>query len=345
MKVLAALRGHRGDVLCVKGWKGGRGAVSGGDDGVVRVWDWPRSKSCVRGLIVGDGRDVMAVEVAETQPHRVFAASGRTVYEFDLRSEKIVLREFRWKADLGVDADNEVNSLALNAKETFLAACDDSGDVAVMDLNPISSDTQPRADLLRWRRLRRSHSNVASTVAFRPGRTWELVSSSLDCSVLRWDYNRGRVLNRVEISAHDDANSEGGEGGQGGQEGQLVNPPFVHDIAVEATTRAGRIAAAAGSGQVVLLDMDAKKPIIARGSGVHGAAISAVCWLREGSVVSGGVDSKLALWSCADATLTCSDQVRMTNKVNALSAAGPTSAFVALQSTILHVVDFDRLER
>jgi WD40 repeat protein len=79
--------------------------------------------------------------------------------------------------------DEEVNHIAVSPRGDLLAAADDGGEVAVIDLG-----THAKA-----RTLRRQHTNIASCVAWRPDRTAELLSAGLDARVVYWDASCGRV--------------------------------------------------------------------------------------------------------------------------------------------------------
>ena len=57
----------------------------------------------------------------------------------------------------------EVNQIAVNAAGSFLAAADDAGEVAIIDLKSHS----------RRKRLRGGHSNLCSSIAFRADHPWQ----------------------------------------------------------------------------------------------------------------------------------------------------------------------------
>lgn len=60
----------------------------------------------------------------------------------------------------------EVNQVAVNGTGSFLAAADDAGEVAIIDLKTHS----------RRKRLRGGHSNLCSSVAFRADHPWHCES-------------------------------------------------------------------------------------------------------------------------------------------------------------------------
>lgn len=62
---------------------------------------------------------------------------------------------------------DEVNQVAVNAAGTFLAAADDAGEVAIIELKTHN----------RRKRLRGGHSNLCSSVAFRADHPWQCAGS------------------------------------------------------------------------------------------------------------------------------------------------------------------------
>lgn len=76
--------------------------------------------------------------------------------------------------------------MAVNAKGTLLAAADDSGQTAVID---IAAGTLVRT-------LKKGHQNIASSVSFREHNPWEVVTGGLDSCIIRWDFSSGRPLRR-----------------------------------------------------------------------------------------------------------------------------------------------------
>ncbi len=73
--------------------------------------------------------------------------------------------------------------MALSPRGALLAAADDAGHVALVEL--------PSGKLLRT--LKRQHTNIVSSVAWRPNKSAELLSAGLDSRVVAWDAPNGRV--------------------------------------------------------------------------------------------------------------------------------------------------------
>ena len=107
---------------------------------------------------------------------------------------------------------DEINQLSSSG--TQLAACDDSGEVKIYDI----------AAKKLFRTLRNKHKNICSTVCFRSSiTTKELLSGSLDCQLILWDYSKIKVLfssSTQEIFQVTD----------GDNSNYMVNPPLINVV-------------------------------------------------------------------------------------------------------------------
>ena len=73
--------------------------------------------------------------------------------------------------------------MAVAPRGDLLAAADDSGQVAVVSM----------VSHALVKTLKRQHTNIASTVAWRPNRAGEVLSAGLDSRVIAWDAPNARV--------------------------------------------------------------------------------------------------------------------------------------------------------
>lgn len=193
---------------------------------------------------LSDSEAVAAVAFHPTRTSTLYAAVGRKVLQLDVRkgcSEPVAC---------GSSNEDDVSSIAVHQSGGYLAAADDAGDTQLYNLQ--TADT-----LHPMRKLRHVHSSLASSVAFRPHKPWELVTGGLDCRVTKWDFSRGKCLGAWSMQ------DEGEQGGAGGTS-QMYNPPFVHCIAVSTTANSPVVkracAAARGDGVVAVFDIDAANP-------------------------------------------------------------------------------------
>ncbi|KAK9844140.1 hypothetical protein WJX81_005669 [Elliptochloris bilobata] len=203
------LAGHRGPILCCKLREDGHTALSGDEKGAVCLFD-------------------LRVERA---------THSLTVLTLDLRQAggggAPAVRRYEANSD-------EVNSVAVHTRGTYVAAGDDAGVVQVLDLRT----HEP------YKVLRGGHANICAAVAFRPHRPWELLSGGLDGALVRWDFSTGRPRRSWQMV--DDAGPDGT---------QVFNPPLVHALAAGpagAPRAIGRLVAVArGDGAIGVYDADA----------------------------------------------------------------------------------------
>jgi len=149
-------------------------------------------------------KEVNSVRFCAKNPERLYASCGSKILGYDLRNLASIVCEFQFNED-------EINQLAVHDKGTFLAACDDSGEIKIIDV----------ASGRLFKSLLNKHENICSTVQFRSNRPWEVISGGMDFKVVSWDFSSGRPLQELNVQ----------ELGGDSQEGAyFINPPFVHSI-------------------------------------------------------------------------------------------------------------------
>ena len=79
--------------------------------------------------------------------------------------------------------EEEANHVAVHPKGDLLAAATDAGEIAIIKLGTGA----------RQRTLRRVHTNIVSSVAWRPQRQADLLTTSLDATAVSWDVSNGSV--------------------------------------------------------------------------------------------------------------------------------------------------------
>ncbi|KAK3699370.1 hypothetical protein QZH41_006548 [Actinostola sp. cb2023] len=146
--------------------------------------------------------EITSVSFCKQRPEQLFCSSGTKVFNYDLRTLSSPICEFDYNED-------EINQIVIHDRGQFLAACDDTGAVRIIDLQ------QKKL----FKTLNRCHSNICSSVQFRPQRPWDLVTGGMDFKVVYWDFSSGRVTNEVNVQ---EAGSD--------DEKYFINPPFVHSV-------------------------------------------------------------------------------------------------------------------
>lgn len=176
--------------------------ASGGEDNRLCVWTADGTPSTK--VTSPNDCEVAGICFSKEKPEQLFFSAGTKIFNYDLRSMTGPLCEYEYNED-------EINQIVVQDKGQYLAACDDTGAVKIIDLH------QKKL----FKTLNRSHANICSSVQFRPNRPWDLVTGGMDFKVVYWDFSTGRVTHEVNVQETDDDNK------------YFINPPFVHSVHVK----------------------------------------------------------------------------------------------------------------
>ncbi|KAJ8280501.1 hypothetical protein GJAV_G00055620 [Gymnothorax javanicus] len=271
--------GHSAPVLCVGAAAGPEGLLaSGAEGGEVTVWN--QEGAPLAHLQLRGGEDVTSAVFLPVAPGSLYVSHGEMVTVLDPRSLKGPVQELQ----VGED---EINGLSLNETGALLAAADDSGAVRVVE---VGSGKVSRT-------LRR-HTNICSSVAFRPQRPQSLVSAGLDMQVMLWSLQKARPVWALNLQ---DAIEE--EEGFQQTPGQLFNPPLVHCVSV--ATCGNVVACAAEDGQVHVLRVGGgPRPEQQTALKAHSQGVSQAHFLNflphPYWLATGGNDARVTLWDVSD---------------------------------------------
>jgi WD40 repeat protein len=242
--------------------------VTGGEQGELCVWS-PDGTIVGKHTFEGDD-DITSVACSQRRPDLIYVAVGAQIPALDLKQLDTPLFTFRFN-------EEEINQLVLNEKEEYLAACDDSGHIKVINLFD-----------KRVHKTLRKHTNICATVAFHPRRPWDLFSGGYDSKLIQWDFSRGRsvcVIDMEELGVH------GGESSS-----YLINPPFVHSLA---TSNTGQYMACGTEGATIqLFHINKYNPEYFVTLCSHTQGVSQVHFPKSKPehLVSGGNDGKILVW-------------------------------------------------
>ncbi|XP_068567697.1 WD repeat-containing protein 53 [Cebidichthys violaceus] len=268
--------GHSTSILCVGVSSGPEGILaSGSESGEVTVWS--HEGTIIGRLTLPGEEDSTSVVFSPAAPGQMYVSHGDAVSVLDPRNLKGPVEEFQGAGE------EEINALALNDMGSVLAVADDSGAVRVLEL--------PGGKVCRT--LRR-HTNICSSVAFRPHRPNNLVSAGLDMQVMLWGLQKTRplwTLDLQDVAEEEDNHQQ--------RPGQLFNPPLVHCVSVASCGNI--LGCAAEDGRVHLMrigsgsKLDQQGAVKAHSQGASQAHfvsfLSHPHWL-----VTGGNDGQVALW-------------------------------------------------
>lgn len=255
--------GHSGAVLTVDA--NSEFIATGGENGELCLW----SKSCVLiSTYIQSDTDCTCVCFSPCHAKILYASFTDKILVFDVSNLQQPLDTYEGNED-------EINQIQVNEKEQFMAACDDTGNIKIFSLQ----------DKKTYKTLRYKHTNICSTICFRPKKPWELFSGGLDCKLLHWDFSKPKCLNfhnMQEILSITEA------------ETFLLNPPFVHHITM--APDGNHLACALENGIVAVFDSHKKYLQKVYALQCHRRRVSQVCFTSDSILVSGGNDEKIIIW-------------------------------------------------
>ncbi|NXD16841.1 WDR53 protein, partial [Nothocercus nigrocapillus] len=297
--------GHSFSILCLNVSSEGL-VASGAEGGELAVWDG-------RGVLVGrlqlpKADDVTSVVFSPACPTRLYASHGETISLLDVRA----LKE---PADCFQVNEEEINCLSVNETESALAAADDAGTIKIIDL-----ENKKVSRTLR-------HSNICSSVAFRPQRPQSLLSCGLDMQVMLWNLQKARPLwtTNLQDSEMEEAGAQAA--------GQFFNPPLAHSLSI------------ASCGNIFGCGAQDGKVRIFRVTGVkfeqelefkgHILGVSQVLFLPAAYwLLTGGNDGKVLLWDVSSGV--GKQQKSPARSLQRRKAQAPTKKEGRLNKTILN---------
>ncbi|KAF1394102.1 hypothetical protein PFLUV_G00023020 [Perca fluviatilis] len=268
--------GHSTSILCVGASSGPEGLLASGSEGG-EVTVWSQEGTIIGRLTLPGEEDSTSVVFSPAVPGQLYVSHGDTVSVLDPRNLKGSVEEFQGAGE------EEINALALNEMGSALAVADDSGAVRVLEL--------PGGKVCRT--LRR-HTNICSSVAFRPHRPNNLVSAGLDMQVMLWGLQKTRplwTLNLQEVAEEEDDHQQ--------RPGQLFNPPLVHCVSVASCGNI--LGCAAEDGRVHLMRIGSGSKLEQQGAvKAHSQGASQAHFVSFLShphwLVTGGNDGQVFLW-------------------------------------------------
>lgn len=178
----------------------------------VKVWCWDsKHKTSKESIEVEVQGNVTCI--SQFPRDTAFAVSvdqSVLIYQYDVVDKVVTSLSLK---DRFCFNEDEINEIDIHSKGSFICSCDDNGDVKVIDIDGKKI----------VHTLTNFHSGICSTVKFSLKKPWELVSGGLDCTIGRWDFNRGRLL--ATACTKQGASSDA----------LIVNPPMVHSLDVFST--------------------------------------------------------------------------------------------------------------
>ena len=261
------LHGHTKTVLCLSASENGQ-IFAGGEQGELCLWSSDGVFISKNSYQCDD--DITSIVCSQLHANQLFAAAGTRILALDKRqlNQPVYTLTFN---------EEEINQLVLNVKEEYLAACDDSGSVKVINLFE-----------RHLHRTLKKHSNICAALAFHPKKPSSLFSGGYDSKLIQWDYPRGRSICMVEMA---DFGIHGSD-----SNAYLINPPFIPCLATDSTGQ--YLACGIESALVQLFQINRRNPEHMVTLCGHTEGVSQVHFPRTVSdhLISGGNDGKILIW-------------------------------------------------
>ncbi|EGC34143.1 hypothetical protein DICPUDRAFT_153694 [Dictyostelium purpureum] len=303
------LNGHKDTVLSVACHNKQEICSTGSDDCTVRIWDLKSNKTikCIGKEAFNDNP---INNVCFDDDYLLYCSYDNIILSFDLRQPNIILKQFYKQYKYN---NSEINQLNFDSKFQYLGACDDSGQTKIIDL---------QKDKLA-ETLSKKHLNICSSVVFKPNSKNELITGSMDFSIIHWDFLKSKVLHRESFNPpipltknknKKDNNSNNGDDGdndcsQPATTNQMLNPPFVNSIDISNNSK--HVSVGLGNGDLIINEISSFKQYL-KINCAHKSSISQVQYPKylennyDTLITVGNYDKKIILW---DVSEECNERV------------------------------------
>ncbi|VDI04364.1 Hypothetical predicted protein [Mytilus galloprovincialis] len=273
--------GHTASVLCVDVDKTASFLASGSENGELCIW---KSDGSLLKKIENTDTGCTSVCFSKEKENILYVSFDEKIKIYDIKNLEEPVDCFEFNQE-------EINQIVLDEKEKYLAACDDSGEIKIVDLY----------DKKVFKTLRSKHTNICSTACFRPRKPWEIITGGLDSKLIHWDFSRPKCVDQFNMQELQSVNAEG--------DAYMFNPPLVHNLA--ASLDGHYLAAALENGHVAVFDISRKNIRELYSLHAHSQGTSQVHFLSNKKLISGGNDCSICIWDLEKA-----DQVETESATN-----------------------------
>ena len=148
-----------------------------------------------------------SVTFSPADGNQLYISLGMQVVAYDMRNCSTFVNKFNFN-------EEEINQICVNSSGQYLAACDDRGEIRVIDIK----------ESRLFKTLRKHHSNICASVQFRHKKCWQILSAGLDSNIINWDFSSGKPEQIFNVNDFVSKETEGNQ--------TFINPPFVHSLSV-----------------------------------------------------------------------------------------------------------------
>lgn len=240
---VATLSGHKKAVNCLLPLSETL-LASGSDDCTARIWDL-RSHTSTKCFLRCLSQPVTALmslardppPSSSASPHLFACVSGNSVFSFDLRSSNILESTPTEVTSFPVE---EISAVKLHPHKSHYVVGDEEGALWLYSRETKGMREVGVSSTKKKKETALGHSNIISSIDFRPNSKYDMVSAGYDSRVCFWDTSRAsRPLKSVDLNL-----IRGEEGSS------FLSPSFVLDVCYACEGRL--VACALANGQVNL---------------------------------------------------------------------------------------------
>ena len=210
----------------------------------------------LEGLNSESTNDITCICSSDDNPNALYVACETSIIVTDLRKLPSIIHKFNFN-------EEEICSLSIHSNNQYLAACDDSGQVKIVNL-----ETKCLYKTLR------KHTSICSSVVFLPNRSKELFSAGYDNQLLRWNYTKNKAHTCIDVTHHILSDFSD-------RDSAVHAQPFIHKIDI--TKDGCMIACGTEDGLVHLLDCSGNSTNYLCKLAYHRRGVSQVHFTLNGS--------------------------------------------------------------
>lgn len=234
---------HTQPIVCCSSPNPGKIVASGCEGGLLSFSSLG-SRECIDSINFGSNNVCMSVQASQKDPWAFFCSVGNLIYLLDIRKG---FEKNSAICERCLCGDDEINSIALNLSETWIAAGDDDGEIYCFNMTD-EIGMEPALHKRPSKILRRGHQNICSSVLFSKLDQNSVLSAGLDCVMIRWNLMKLKI-GKKWIMPNITTSGQ-----------KALNPPMIHSIdsCLQEDENKELVAVGRGDGSIAIYDASAR---------------------------------------------------------------------------------------